>query len=111
MDKVKIVKLCNDIEDIAMDIRARTMNDSYFQAQTIIDKARQISAEISEKPLTNGDRIRQMTVEELADKLIDKCAVCAYRYAECEEKFCLCEEGVGEWLKQEVREDAGSKTD
>ena len=58
------------------------------------------------KPKTNGDRIRQMTDEELADKLTDKCAVCAYHYAECETKFCLCVEGVLKWLKQEVKEDA-----
>lgn len=60
------------------------------------------------KPITNGDRIRKMTDEELADKLTDKCAVCAYHYAECETKFCICEEGVLKWLKQEVSEDAGT---
>ena len=57
------------------------------------------------KPLTNGDRIRQMTDEELADKLTDKCAFCAYHNAECETTFCMCGEGVLEWLKQEVSED------
>ena len=60
------------------------------------------------KPMTNGDKIRAMTDEELADKLTDKCAVCAYHYAECETKFCLCEEGVLKWLKQEVQSDAGT---
>ena len=55
--------------------------------------------------MTNGDRIRQMTDEELADKLTDKCAVCAYRYSECEKEFCLCEKGVLKWLKQEVQND------
>ena len=60
------------------------------------------------RPKTNGDRIRQMTDEELADKLTDKCAVCAYHHAECERKFCLCERGVLEWLKQEVSEDCGA---
>lgn len=57
------------------------------------------------KPLTNADRIRQMTDEELADKLTDKCAVCAYHNAECETEFCFCGEGVLKWLKQEVSED------
>lgn len=51
---------------------------------------------------TNGGRIRQMTDEELADKLTDKCAVCAYFNAECDTTFCVCEEGVLKWLKQEV---------
>ena len=56
--------------------------------------------------MTNADRIRQMMDEELADILTDKCAVCAYHYAECETKFCICREGVLKWLKQEVSEDA-----
>ena len=67
-----------------------------------------LTVAISEKSRTNGDRIRQMTDEELADKLTDKCAVCAYYYAECETTFCLCEEGVLKWLKQEVGEDGES---
>lgn len=60
--------------------------------------------------MTNGDKIRQMTDEELADKLVDKlnyrCAVCAYHNAKCETTFCVCLEGVLNWLKQEVETDA-----
>lgn len=67
-----------------------------------------LSAGITAPPKSNGDKIRSMTDEELADKLTDKCAVCVYHYAECETKFCICEEGVLEWLKQEVSEDAGT---
>ena len=58
--------------------------------------------------MTNGDFIRQMTDEELADKLTDKCAACDYHYAECDTKFCICTEGVLAWLRKEVDEDAGT---
>lgn len=58
------------------------------------------------KPKTNGDRIRRMTDDELADVLQGQCACCAYRLTGCTEKEC--KGGVLEWLKQEVSEDAGT---
>lgn len=61
--------------------------------------------------LTNGDRIRHMTDEELADWITDGhdlCDLC--QFGTCRPDF-ECEKGVLEWLKQEVSEDAGSKTD
>jgi hypothetical protein len=60
------------------------------------------------KPLTNGDRIRQMTDEELADWITDGhdlCDLC--QFSTCRPEFG-CEKGVLEWLKQEVSEDAGT---
>ena len=59
--------------------------------------------------LTNADRIRQMTDEELAkfmclvkDKL---CFGCSFSHVdECE--GITCEEARKQWLKQEVNEDA-----
>lgn len=68
-----------------------------------------LSSDNEHKKLSNADRIRQMTDEELADKLTDKCSVCAYHYAECETKFCICEEGVLKWLKQEAKDDDAEK--
>lgn len=61
------------------------------------------------KPMTNGDRIRAMTDEELAkfmclvkDKL---CFGCSFsRVDECE--GIPCEEARKQWLKQEVSENA-----
>lgn len=58
------------------------------------------------KPLTNGDRIRQMTDEEHADVMQGQCACCAYQLTGCTEKEC--KDGAYEWLKQEVSEDAGT---
>ena len=54
--------------------------------------------------ITNADKIRQMTDEELADVLQGQCACCAYQLTGCTER--KCKDGVYEWLKQEVGEDA-----
>ena len=58
-----------------------------------------------DKPLTNGDRIRAMTDEELAEwfDLHGECNQCAYHPAQCKTE---CNEGHLKWLKQEVSEDA-----
>lgn len=54
------------------------------------------------KPPTNADRIRQMTVDELADIMQGQCACCAYQLTGCTEKECR--DGAYEWLKQEAQE-------
>ena len=56
------------------------------------------------KPLTNADRIRQMTDEELA-KTMRSCKFCAYLDKGCQHNG-TCTQGFLEWLKQEVSEDA-----
>lgn len=75
------------------------------------------TVEISAHPKTNGDRIRQMTDEELAafiyiysieDICRTRCAVVNYQDCMAGER---CKLHILEWLKQEVREDAGSKID
>lgn len=55
MDKNRILRLCDEIEEIATEIQERTMKDSYFMAQTIINKVLVIAAEINEPPKSNGD--------------------------------------------------------
>lgn len=62
------------------------------------------------KVRTNGDRIRKMTDEELAeffDKISD-CQTCIDNPSECHVE---CIDSRSKWIKQEVSEDAGSKTD
>lgn len=57
--------------------------------------------------MTNGDRIRQMTDEQLANFLIEAdmniCDFCASQHAKsplvCEQQDCT--KGILEWLKQE----------
>ena len=75
-----------------------------------------VSGELCEdcKPITNADRIRQMTDEELVKSIGLACKRCAYYkvgYGECFGLNKDCTAGNLEWLKQEVSEDAGSKTD
>ena len=53
-------------------------------------------------PKTNGDRIRQMTDEELAE-LLSGCVACGH-VMNCLDTSCY--ECTLKWLKQEVQEDA-----
>lgn len=63
--------------------------------------------------MTNADRIRQMTDdEELLSAIGTGCYRCVYNNGECDSGYGEgCISGNLEWLKQEVSEDAGSKTD
>ena len=55
------------------------------------------------KKITNADRIRQMTDEELADWITDGHDICDMcQFSTCRPEF-ECEKGVLEWLKQEVK--------
>lgn len=61
------------------------------------------------EPLSNADRIRSMTDEELRDFLYDmtlesQCHICAFKKGWlCEMPYDKsCHDGVMEWLKQEV---------
>lgn len=59
--------------------------------------------------MTNGDRIRQMKDEEIADMLnvyevVEICEYCANRGSTCIGGSCYY--GILEWLKQEVEEGA-----
>ena len=56
------------------------------------------------KPMTNADRIRQMTDEELAESLSG--SVACKHVTGCLDTSCY--ECTLEWLKQEVNEDAGT---
>lgn len=57
-----------------------------------------------EHHMTNADKVRQMTDEELADIMQGQCACCAYQLTGCTEREC--KDGAYKWLKQEAREDA-----
>ena len=56
--------------------------------------------------MTNADKIRGMTDEELASLLGGQCACCIYRI-ECtgrQHVGCECEDEILAWLKKEVQE-------
>lgn len=54
--------------------------------------------------MTNLDRIRGMTLDELAARLESKaCKCCAYlSFAPCGFRACACKEGIKKWLEQEA---------
>ena len=53
--------------------------------------------------MTNGDKIRQMTDEELADVMQGQCACCAYQLTGCTEREC--KDGAYEWLQNVTDEE------
>ncbi len=59
--------------------------------------------------MTNGERIRNMTDEELAEWLDNEASfTCNICIRENEKSSCadyMCVEGVAKWLKQEVQKD------
>ena len=59
-----------------------------------------------EKPITNADRIRNMSDEELADILFDDCTIKmgleTCKYLDCDGHDC--KKCVLEWLQSEVEE-------
>lgn len=104
MDKAKILRLCNEIEDEVTDIAFNSTHKHIYDCcESIREYLKEIAAEITAPPKSNADRIRQMTDEELADIMQGQCACCAYQLTGCTEKEC--KDGAYEWLKQEVKTD------
>lgn len=52
--------------------------------------------------MTNGDRIKSMSNEELAKFVYENstCNLCIYKFSPCRGK--KCEEGLLKWLEQEA---------
>ena len=101
MDKAKILRLCNEIEDEVTDIAFNSTHKHIYDCcESIREYLKAISAEITAPPKSNADRIRQMTDEELADVMQGQCACCAYQLTGCTEKEC--KDGAYEWLRKET---------
>lgn len=105
MDKAKILRLCNDIEMIMCEVSntGHTMQDCDYEA---VDKRlKAIVAEITAPPKTNGDKIRQMSDEELAEivRFVLDCEDCTFHG----NNGCSgdCYTGAISWLRKEVHED------
>lgn len=110
INSAKILKLCNDIEDIVtdMDVHLRVLQTmtrptGWAECMEIISKIKQIGEELKEtqerQPKTNGDYIRLMTDDKLADVLEWQCACCVYRPVDCKSE---CHEGHLKWLQKDV---------
>lgn len=68
MDKSKIAKLCNEIEDIACDISRQTMNDIVSaESRMIFDKAKEITAEITVPPKSNDEHTAAYWMQKTMD--------------------------------------------
>lgn len=86
------------------DAEERHAHKDYVDAMTHAVTALAICREHEEvkQPKTNGDRIRHLTDEELAEMLdiYDVDEICCY----CSNQPCnnKCYNGIIEWLKQEV---------
>ena len=104
MDKAKILRLLDEADDIVSALYRQGANKDY-KCKSLREKLKAIAAEITAPPKTNGDRIRQMTDEELIE-LVNS-SVC--HYTDCLDNDC--EECGRKWIMKEVSEDAGSKTD
>lgn len=55
--------------------------------------------------MTNGDRIRQMSNEELANEIVDDCNYCKYMYdgiCDTDPIGLICKEGIKAYLESEV---------
>lgn len=108
MDKAKILRLCNEIEDEVTDIAFNSTHKHIYDCcESIREYLKAISAEITAPAKSNADRIRQMTDEELAEwlDLHGECNQCAYHPAQCKIE---CNEGHLKWLRKEANEDAGT---
>ena len=65
-----------------------------------------IEKQIGKKPATNFDRIKAMSVEEMADMLqenIHTCDFCIKKDADCREEHC--KDNIKKWLESEVEEE------
>lgn len=97
-------------EHVGLDLTASMCNECAAEheqlAEWLTELKQRREAEITAPPKSNGDRIRQMTDDELAAWITDGeqiCDMCAFDACLLESK---CEKGVLKWLKQEVSEDA-----
>ena len=109
MDKAKIMRLLDEANDIVSALYRQGANKDY-KCKSLREKLQAIAAEISEKPKSNADHIRQMTEDELAHWLNNEasntCNICIGQKDKSSCTHYECEECVTKWLKQEVNEDA-----
>lgn len=116
MDKVKILRLIDEADDIVSALYRQGANKDY-KCKSLREKLKAITEEITAPPKSNADSIRQMTDDELAKfiDIYDIEDICKTRCAKTGEarERCMCYgEGcrgnIMQWLKQEVSKDVQS---
>ena len=83
-------------------IKIYNAKDGTWDKDDLIDKA----YEIMTSPIrTNYDRIKSMSVEEMAEYLSDhwSCVDCAFE-KDCDDNYISCHKNIKQWLEQEVEE-------
>lgn len=97
--------LCVKVTYILQDAEKYGLKDGY-----IIMGVRHIESSVDFKPMTNADRIRQMTDEELAENICSRCCPEKDAFYNCvkinKKTFSWedCKRCWLDWLKQEVDE-------
>lgn len=108
IDRAAILRQCNEIERAVNELYVKRLESITSDERiALINMLGVIVAEITAAPKTNGDRIRQMTDEGLAEFIAQRrtCDTCCITLTRCI-TTAHCKDGVLEWLKQEVSEDA-----
>ena len=83
-------------------IKIYNAKDGTWDKDDLIDKA----YEIMTSPIrTNYDRIKSMSVEEMAEYLSDhwSCVDCEFE-KDCDDNYISCHKNIKQWLEQEVDE-------
>lgn len=89
-------KSCSNCSKLTTCKSASVINDNNLPVEYVGCKNWQ-----PKRPITNGDRVRSMTDEQLIDLLHgDPCKSCAYESGRCDDKSCR--DGSLAWLKLEV---------
>ena len=83
-------------------IKIYTAKDGTWDKDYLIDKAYEI---ITSPIKTNYDRIKSMSVEEMAEYLSDhwSCIGCAFE-KDCDDNYISCHKNIKQWLEREVEE-------
>lgn len=107
MDRHKIHRICVELITTVTELAETCEIVDLSAHKQITDKLEEICAEVAAEPKTNGDRIRQMSDEELADVIgFNECKDTAHGY-ECSawiQPHCdgECKKHFLAWLKQEA---------
>ena len=106
IDRAAILRLLDEADDIVSALYRQGANKDY-KCKSLREKLKAIAAEITAPPKSNGDRIRQMTDEELASEMGS--SICE-KVENCENDLD-CDVCRLQWLQKEADEDACARTD
>lgn len=107
MDKVKILRLLDEADNIVSALYRQGANKDY-KCKSLHEKLKVIAEEIGAQPKSNADRIRAMTDEGLSAFLGGIADNCSYNTCDNCPMYGACVDvpiSRDKWLKQELSED------